>query len=372
MARDYYEILGIERTAGEAEIKKAYRKLALQYHPDKNPGDAEAAEKFREAAEAYNVLSDHDKRSQYDRYGRVMDDSMGGFGSAGSVFDDLLGDVFGDFFGGSSARRGRKRAAKGHPIEMYQELSFEESVFGAEKEITVRKTENCPRCDGSGAEPGGMKTCDKCGGQGVFVQRNGIFAVQTTCPACKGSGRIIKEKCSECGGSGTNMLEKQIKVKIPAGIDDGMIMRVSGEGNAGVNGGPAGDLLLHIKVKEHKHFKRSGDNLFLNLPITVFDAMLGSSFEIDLIDGSKETVKIKPGVQAGEQIVLKGKGVPSVKGYNVGNLYIDLQILIPTKLSKEQRETVEKLREQSRKSDMFGSKLKSVLERFKEFLTREK
>ena len=343
MARDYYEILGVERTATEVEIKKAYRKLALQYHPDKNPDDKEAAEKFREAAEAYDVLSDPDKKNQYDTYGRVMDDSMGGFSSTGSVFDDLLGDVFGDFFGTSSSRRSRNRPTKGQSIEMYQELTFEEAIFGVEKEVKVKKSENCKRCDGTGAEPGGMKTCEKCNGQGVFVQRNGIYSI-----------------------------EKQIKVKIPAGIDDSMIMRVSGEGNAGSNGGPSGDLLLHIKVKDHKIFKRVDNDLHFTLPITVFDAILGREFEIDLIDGTKEVIKVKPGTQVGERITLKGKGVPSVKGYNVGNLYVDLNILIPTNLSKEQKEIFEKMREESKESDMFGSKLKNILERFKEFISGNK
>ena len=372
MARDYYEILGVERTATEVEIKKAYRKLALKYHPDKNPDDKEAAEKFREAAEAYDVLSDPDKKNQYDTYGRVMDDSMGGFSSTGSVFDDLLGDVFGDFFGTSSSRRSRNRPTKGQSIEMYQELTFEEAIFGVEKEVKVKKSENCKKCDGTGAEPGGMKTCEKCNGQGVFVQRNGIFAVQTACPACGGSGKVIKEPCTECHGKGKHSIEKQIKVKIPAGIDDGMIMRVSGEGNAGSNGGPSGDLLLHIKVKDHKIFKRVDNDLHFTLPITVFDAILGREFEIDLIDGTKEVIKVKPGTQVGERITLKGKGVPSVKGYNVGNLYVDLNILIPTNLSKEQKEIFEKMREESKESDMFGSKLKNILEKFKEFISGNK
>lgn len=368
LARDYYEILGIDRNATDTDIKKAYRKLALQYHPDKNPGDQEAAEKFREAAEAYDVLSDQDKRSQYDRYGRVMDDSMSGFSSTGSVFDDLLGDVFGDFFGGGTSRRSKNRPTKGQSIEMYQELTFEESIFGVEKEIKVRKSENCKRCDGSGAEPGGMKTCEKCNGQGMFTQRNGIFAVRTTCPTCSGTGKVIKEACTECKGKGSHTIEKQIKVKIPAGIDDGMIMRVANEGNAGSNGGPSGDLLLHIKVKEHKLFKRVDNDLHFTLPITVFDAILGNDFEIELIDGTKETIKVKAGTQVGERITLKGKGVPSVKGYNVGNLYVDLQILIPTNLSKEQKEVLEQMREETKENDIFGSKLKNILEKFKDFI----
>lgn len=367
MARDYYEILGVHKNATDSEIKKAYRILAMKYHPDKNPGDKEAAEKFREAAEAYEVLSDQDKRSQYDRFGRVMDDgnNMGGF-SAGGAFDDLLGDVFGDLFGASSGRSRAKRPMRGSSIEQTREISFEESVFGTETEVDVHKTENCPRCDGSGAEPGGLKTCDTCHGAGVFTQRQGFFSVQTTCPRCRGTGKIIKEHCTECSGSGTKKTSKKIKVKIPAGIDDGMAIRVAGEGNAGANGGPAGDLLLHISVAQHKHFKRERNDLYLDLPITVFDAILGSEAEITLLDGTTEKIKIKPGTQIGERITLKNKGVPSVQGYGVGNLYVDLQILLPTKLSKEQKSAFEALRKEAN-SEMFGKSNKSLWERMKEF-----
>ena len=375
MAKDYYEILGISRDADENEIKKAYRKLALKYHPDKNPNDAEAAAKFREATEAYDVLSDADKRSQYDRFGRVMDDNnMGGFsGTGSSMFDDLLGDVFGDFFGRSSSRSSKaSRAAKGSPIKMSQEISFEEAIFGVEKELKINKNENCKRCDGTGAEPGGMTICDNCNGQGVVIQRSSIFAVQTTCPKCQGTGQIIKHKCKECHGSKTHRIEKVLNIKIPAGIDDGMILRVRDEGNAGVNGGPAGDLHLLIKVKPHKVFKRDGNDLHIELPVTVFDAMLGNEFEIELLDGSKETIEVKAGTQFGEQIVLKNKGVAAMQGYNKGNLYVDLRILIPTKLSKDQKEVLEHLRLESKDNDMFSSKMKGIFEKFTDFLKGKK
>lgn len=368
LARDYYEILGVERNASESEIKKAYRHLALKYHPDKNPDDKNAEEKFREATEAYSVLCDADKRSQYDKYGRVLDDNgMGGFG--GTMFEDLFGDVFGEFFGASSGR-GRARSSrprKGSGVEMLREISFEESVFGVEVELDIEKTDNCPRCDGTGAEPGGLKTCDTCKGAGVFTQRQGFFAVQTTCPNCGGTGQIVKERCTECKGGGVKKNKKQLKVKIPAGIEDGMVMRVSGEGNSGFNGGPAGDLMLHISIKEHKYFKRRKNDLYLELPITVFDAILGADADITLLDGSVETVKIKAGTQPGEKIILKGKGVPSLQGYGVGNLYIDLNIMIPTKLTKEQKESFESLAKTSAE-DMYGAKNKNIFGRMKDFI----
>ncbi len=369
MAKDYYEILGVHKNATDSEIKKAYRILAMKYHPDKNPDNKEAAEKFREATEAYEVLSDTDKRSQYDRYGRVLDDNnMGGFSGAGStIFDDLLGDVFGEFFGSSRSQSRAKRPSRGSSIELVRDISFEESIFGVEVELDLKKTDNCSRCDGSGAEPGGMKTCDKCHGSGMFTQRQGFFSVQTPCPSCRGTGQIIKEQCTECAGSGKKKISKKLKVKIPAGIDDGMVMRVSGEGNAGLNGGPSGDLLLHIRVSPHKYYKRKKNDLYLEMPITVYDAVLGTEAEITLIDGSTETIKIKAGTQVGERITLKGKGVPVVQGYGVGNLYVDLQIMIPTKLSSEQKEVFEKLRDEA-DHNMFGKHNKGLFERMKEFL----
>lgn len=367
MAKDYYEILGVHKNATDSEIKKAYRILAMKYHPDKNPDNKDAAEKFREATEAYNVLSDADKRSQYDRYGRVLDDdNMGGFSGSG-VFDDLFGDVFSEFFGGGSRQSRAKRPSRGSSIEVVRDITFEESIFGVEVELDVKKTENCSTCDGSGAAAGGLKTCETCNGSGMFTQRQGFFSVQTPCPKCRGTGQIIKEHCSVCAGSGKKKTSKKLKVKIPAGIDDGMVMRVSGEGNAGANGGPAGDLLLHIRVSEHKYYKRKKNDLYLELPITVYDAILGAEAEIKLLDGSTETIKIKAGTQVGERITLKGKGVPKVQGYGVGNLYIDLHIMIPTKIDKDQKEIFEKLRGEA-DYNTFGKHNKNVFERMKEFL----
>ena len=372
MAQNYYEVLGVDKTASESEIKKAYRLLALKYHPDKNPDDKAAAEKFREATEAYSVLSDKEKRSQYDKYGRVLDDDgagMGGFGS--SVFDDLLDDVFGGFFGSGRGASRSNRARRGSSIEISREISFEDSIFGVEIELNIDKTENCSTCDGTGAAPGGLKTCDSCNGLGVFTQRQGFFAVQTTCHTCGGTGHVIKERCGECRGSGVKKTVKKLKVKIPAGIDDGMAIRVGGEGNAGSNGGPAGDLMLHISIKEHKYFKRKKNDLYLELPITVFDAVLGAEVDIKLINGNTETLKIKEGTQPGERLTLKGKGVPTLQGFGAGNLYVDLHIMIPTKLTKDQRETFEKLKESSTK-DMYGSKLKGIFEKMRDYFFKDK
>ncbi len=367
MARDYYEILGVTKSATDAEIKKAYRKLALQYHPDKNEGNKEAAEKFREATEAYDVLSDENKRKQYDQYGRVLDDNQyggGGFGGS-SMFDDLFSEFFGGATGGARGGRQSARPRKGSNIEMQRELTFEESVFGTEIELTVNKTSNCKRCDGTKAEPGGLSPCPNCHGTGYFTQRQGFFAVQTPCSNCSGTGEVIKEKCTECHGTGTEKQLKNIKVKIPAGINDGMAIRVASEGNGGTNGGPNGDLLLHIIVAQHKHYTRKKNDLHIELPITAFDAMLGTEVEITLLDGTKEKCKIKPGTQVGEQITFKGKGVPSLQSYHIGNLYVDLKIMIPSKLTKEQKATLEKFREHDSK-DLYTGKHKGFFDKVKD------
>lgn len=369
MARDYYEILGVNKNASDSEIKKAYRILALKHHPDKNPDNKDAAEKFREATVAYEVLSDADKRSQYDRYGRVLDDNMGGFsGAGGANFEDLLGGLFGDLFSGgrSTGGRGTKRATRGSTIELSEDITFEQSIFGHEVNVNINKTDSCQRCDGSGAEPGGLQKCSTCNGAGVFTQQQGFFSMQTTCPACKGKGETIKEFCKDCTGTGTKRVNTKLKVKIPAGIDDGMAIRVAGKGNAGSNGGPAGDLILHIRVKEHKHFKRKKNDLHLDLPITVFDAILGKDISITMIDGKETQLTIKAGTQMGERITLKGKGVPSVQGYATGNLYINLQILIPTKLTKEEKTAFESLRDNA-DHNMFGT-TKSFFDKMKNFL----
>lgn len=364
MAKDYYELLGVSRNATDSEIKKAFRQLALKYHPDRNPGDKEAEEKFREINEAYSVLSDPQKRAQYDQYGRVLDNNQGfsadDFGF--SVFEDLFGDTFGSFFGGST--RSRNRPKKGSNIEMEVEIEFEESAKGTKKQIVVPKTISCKRCGGTGAEPGAIITCPRCNGSGQFVQRQGFFTMSVPCPECRGTGKFIKELCNECKGEGTVRERKNLEIKIPAGIEDGMILRVSGEGNSGINGGPNGDLFVKINVKAHKFFVRKGRDLHLDLPISFIDAIMGKEINIPTLDGS-ETIKIKPGSQPDERIVLKGKGFPDVNGYGLGNMVITLKVVLPTQINKRQKELLEEFAKHS--DDNTYKKHKSILDRIKEF-----
>jgi molecular chaperone DnaJ len=366
LTRDYYEVLGVNRNATENEIKKAYRKLALQYHPDRNQGDKKSEEKFREISEAYSVLSDPQKRAQYDQYGRVLDENQrfresDDFGF--SVFEEFFGDAFGSFFGGRTTRN-TKRPRKGSDIEMEVEIEFEEAAKGVKKEVVVPKTINCKRCGGTGAEPGAVTVCSRCNGTGQFIQRQGFFTVSTPCPNCRGTGKFIKEKCIECKGEGTLRERKNLEIKIPAGIETDMVLRVSGEGNSGVNGGPSGDLYVRVVVKPHKFFTRQGRNLHLDLPVSFVDAILGKEVNIPTLDGS-ETIKIKPGSQPGDTIVIKGKGIPDVNGYGIGNIIVTLKIIMPTNLSKKQKELLEEFRKISDESTY--REHKSFFDRIKDF-----
>lgn len=340
MAKDYYNILGVNKNATEAELKKAYRKLAMEYHPDRNPGNKEAEDKFREINEAYTVLSDGTKRAQYDQYGRVFDDrnqGAGGFGGGETIFEEFFSDVFGDFFGTTGNTKRKRRPQKGQSIEYHLDITFMEAAFGCEKEIEIPTTENCKRCDGSGAEPGAVETCPTCHGSGTIQRRQGLFAISTPCSNCGGTGQVIKEVCKECRGAGTHRVKSKINLKIPAGIETGMTLRVTGKGNAGMNGGPSGDLFVEITVTDHDFFRREGREIFVELPVSFVDAILGKTIEISTLDG-KEKIEIKPGTQPGDRIVLKGKGLPDVQGYGVGNMNIDIKVLLPTKLTKEQKD----------------------------------
>lgn len=346
--RDYYEVLGVDRGADDATIKKAYRQLAKKYHPDMNPGDAEAEKKFKEASEAYAILSDADKRRQYDQFGHAAFE-QGGAGAGGfDGFDfsgDIFGDIFGDLFGGGSRRRANNGPMKGANLRASVRITFQEAVFGCEKELELNLKDECTNCHGTGAKPGtSPETCPKCGGKGqvVMTQQSLFGMVQnvTTCPECGGSGKIVKEKCASCGGSGYTSSRKKIKVTIPAGIDDGQSIRISGKGEPGRNGGPRGDLLVQVDVQRHPIFQRQDMNIFSTAPITFAQAALGGDVKISTIDGDV-LYNVKPGTQTDTKIRLKGKGVPSLRNKSVrGDQYVTLVVQVPTKLNEEAKKAL--------------------------------
>lgn len=347
--RDYYEVLGVDKSADEAAIKKAYRQLAKKYHPDTNPGNAEAEAKFKEASEAYAILSDADKRRQYDQFGHAAFEGGGAGGPGGFDFSDMgdiFGDIFGDFFGG-----GRRSAAanngprKGANIRVGIRITFEEACFGTTKEIEVTLKEECTTCNGSGAKTGSSPvTCTKCGGKGqvVYTQQSlfGMVRNVQTCPDCGGKGKIIKDKCTDCRGTGYTSSRKKIQVSIPAGIDDGMSVRISGKGEPGVNGGGRGDLLVEVNVSRHPIFQRDGYDLYSTAPISFAQAALGGDVRISTIDGDV-LFNIKAGTQTDTRIRLKGKGVPSLRNKTMrGDQYVTLVVQVPEKLTKEQIEAL--------------------------------
>jgi len=364
--RDYYEILGVSKNATEDEIKRAYRKLAKKYHPDANPGDKTAEEKFKEISVAYEVLSDPQKRAQYDQFGHAADGAggfgdfsgfggFGGFGSKGSPFEDIFNmfagrgfgddsDIFDMFFGGRGSET--KGPQKGADLHVTIEVDFEEAAFGAEKDIRIARKELCPQCHGSGAKKGTKpETCPVCGGKGKVQYRQntafGQFVNIATCDRCHGTGTIIKSPCGECKGTGKVRRERVIKVKIPAGVDNGFRLRVSGEGEAGELGGAAGDLYVHLRVKPHPLFKREGENLFCQIPITFTQAALGAKIEIDTLDG-KEILEIPAGTQTHAKFKLKGKGITNIRGTHRGDLIVQTIVHTPTQLTEEERELLRK------------------------------
>ncbi len=353
--RDYYEVLGVDRGADDATLKKAYRKLAKKYHPDMNPGDKEAEAKFKEATEAYGVLSDPDKRRQYDQFGHAAFENggggagaggFGGFDFGGGDMGDIFGDIFGDLFGGGgSRRRANNGPMKGANLRAVVHITFEEAVFGCQKELEINLKDTCTTCHGTGAKPGtSPETCSKCNGTGqiTYTQQTMFGSVRnvTTCPDCNGTGKIIRDKCTVCHGTGYTSSRKRIQVNIPAGIDDGQSIRIREKGEPGVNGGPRGDLLVEVQVTRHPIFQRQDMNIFSTAPITFAQAALGGDVKISTVDGDV-LYTVKPGTQTDTKIRLKGKGVPSLRNSNVrGDHYVTLVVQTPTKLNEKAKEAL--------------------------------
>ena len=353
--RDYYEVLGVQKSATDAEIKRAYRKVAKKYHPDMNPGDKEAEAKFKEATEAYEVLSDSQKRAQYDQFGHAAFDQNGGFGGGAGGFGgfdfnggdmgDIFGDLFGGMFGGGGSRARRNGPMQGAHVRANIRITFEEAVFGCKKELEIMLKDECETCHGTGAKPGtSPETCPKCGGRGqiVYTQQSMFGTVQNvqTCPECNGSGKVIRQKCTKCGGTGYESKKKKIEVTVPAGIDNGQSIRIRGKGEPGKNGGPRGDLLVSVTVSRHPKFQRREYDLFSTEPITFAQAALGATIKIQTVHGPYEH-SIKPGTQTDTKVRLRGKGVPSIRNKNVrGDHYVTLVVQVPESLTEKQKQAL--------------------------------
>ena len=343
--RDYYDVLGVSRDTDEKEIKRAYRKLAMKYHPDRNPDDAEAEAKFKEATEAYDVLMDTNKRAAYDQFGHAGVDGQaggaGGFGGGGASFSDIFGDVFGDIFGGG----GRGRSNRGADLRYTLELDLEEAVHGTTVKIRVPGHVECDLCEGSGAAKGSRpETCGTCKGMGQVRMQQGFFTVQQACPTCRGNGKVIKDPCSKCHGAGRLQEEKTLSVKVPPGVDTGDRIRLSGEGEMGIDGAPAGDLYVQIAVREHSIFTRDGRNLYCEVPISIVDAALGGELEVPTLDG-RVKLKIPPETQTGKLFRLRNKGVSPVRGGPAGDLLCRVMVETPVNLTKKQKDLMEQFQE---------------------------
>jgi molecular chaperone DnaJ len=366
--RDYYEVLGVAKKATEQELKSAYRKLALQHHPDRNPGNHEAEEKFKEINEAYGVLSNAESRTRYDRFGHA---GVGSSASAGAWaspdfggFEDILGDLFGDIFGGGRSSR-RTGPQRGSDLRYDLEITLEQAAAGFKTQVTIPRLESCDTCSGSGAAPGTSPTaCNLCGGTGQVRFQQGFFSVSRTCHQCRGTGRMITSQCKTCRGQGRIEKEQQLEIKIPAGVDTGARLRLAGEGEAGANAGPAGDLYVVIHVKEHNLFERQGNNLYVNVPVTFTQAALGAEIRVPTLDGD-DMLTIPEGTQTGSIFRLKGKGIVSLQGHGRGDLFVVTTIVTPTRLSREQKRLLEEFAVLEDKLNhgtarRFGSKVKDI------------
>ena len=349
--RDYYDVLGINKGSSADQIKSAYRKQAIKYHPDKNKGDKTAEEKFKEASEAYHVLSNSERKQNYDNFGHAAFENggggRGGFGNFdfSSHFSDIFEDFFGEGFGGGE-RKSRRSNNRGSDLRYDLSISLEEAYNGKKQDIKFSTSEKCDTCSGSGSKPGHEAgSCSMCGGHGQVRSSQGFFTVQQTCPQCSGSGEMITNPCGSCGGEGKKQASKRLSVTIPKGVDDGTRIRLAGKGEAGSRGASNGDLYLFINVYSHDLFKRTDENLFYEYPISIADAALGTSIEIPTIDGGKAKIKIPSGTQSGKQFRLKSKGMPLMRGSGTGDLYVQVKTEVPVSLNKEQKELLEKFRE---------------------------
>lgn len=368
--RDYYEILGVARDADAETIKKSYRKLAMQYHPDRNPGNKEAEDKFREAAEAYEILSSSEKRSQYDRFGHQafrQGAGAGGFANAEDIFSQF-GDIFGDIFGmgagmgGAQSRSRKSGPRRGSDLRYLAEIHLEDVLSGIEKEISFEVEESCSACHGHGAEAGSKPvTCTTCGGSGQVVTRQGFFTMATTCPTCRGQGTKVDKPCKSCHGSGRQPVKRKIRVNIPAGVDTGTRLRVASEGEGGFQGGPPGDLFVEIRVRDHDLFQRDGDDLYAELEVPYVQMILGAELEVKTLEGDKN-VDLPKGFQPGELLKVSGQGLPSLRGSRRGDLYYKIQVAMPEKVSKEEEKWLREIAQlkglkiRPEKSGLFGKK----------------
>ncbi|HEY4356362.1 MAG TPA: molecular chaperone DnaJ [Acidobacteriaceae bacterium] len=350
MKADYYEVLSVSRTASDVEIKAAYRKLAMQYHPDRNPNNPAAEEKFKECSEAYSVLSDAEKRAAYDRFGHAAVGGAGGspFSGAGPFAQGDLGDIFGDLFGemfNMGGTRRASRAQRGRDLKFEMGLAFEEAVFGVEREINIRRAEACDDCTGTGSEGGKEpETCQQCGGRGQLRSQQGFFSVARTCPVCSGTGSVVRTPCKTCRGEGRTQRQHKILVKVPAGVEQDTRIRYGGEGEAGRFGGPAGDLYVVLEVKPHKFFERDGDDLHCVIPISFPQAAMGTELSVQTLDGS-ESLKVPEGTQSGKEFRLRGKGVPHLNAHGKGDLVVEVRVQTPSKLTRQQKDLMKQLAE---------------------------
>ena len=366
---DYYETLGVSRDIDEKGLKSAFRKKAMKYHPDRNPGDSEAEAKFKELGEAYEALKDPQKRAAYDRFGHAAFENGGGggqspFGAGG--MSDIFEDIFGEMMGGG--RRSSGGRSRGADLRYNMEISLEEAFEGKTAEIEIPTSIKCEKCDGSGAKPGtSPSTCGTCGGVGQVRASQGFFSIQRTCPSCQGQGQVISDPCGTCSGSGTTTQEKTLSVNVPAGIEDGTRIRLAGEGEAGARGGPQGDLYIFLSIKPHEFFQRDGADIYCRVPISMTTAALGGQFEVGTVDGGKTRVKVPEGTQNGKQFRLRSKGMPVMRSSQTGDMYIQVAIETPSNLSKGQRELLTEFEqlsseENSPESTGFFSRMKGFFD----------